>query len=103
MFATVHAAGFVSSRFIHFVYNLRFNKFKTQSRAFRHKAFSRFCGRQTYSVGADGIRKWTPVNEGLGALLIREMRDGTRARRRESRSRFRERLEHSKVKHRRRR
>eukprot|EP00962_Isochrysis_galbana_P033750 scaffold11352_cov114-Isochrysis_galbana.AAC.8 len=28
---------------------------------------------QTYSVGADGIRKWTPVNEGLGALLIREM------------------------------
>eukprot|EP00962_Isochrysis_galbana_P013458 scaffold3819_cov107-Isochrysis_galbana.AAC.1 len=31
---------------------------------------------QTYSVGADGIRKWTPVNEGLGALLIREMGRG---------------------------
>eukprot|EP00962_Isochrysis_galbana_P032664 scaffold10785_cov114-Isochrysis_galbana.AAC.10 len=27
---------------------------------------------QTYSVGADGSRKWTPVNEGLGALLIRD-------------------------------
>eukprot|EP00962_Isochrysis_galbana_P019890 scaffold5797_cov115-Isochrysis_galbana.AAC.10 len=31
---------------------------------------------QTFSVGADGIRKWTPVNEGLGALLIREIGRG---------------------------
>eukprot|EP00962_Isochrysis_galbana_P021490 scaffold6339_cov112-Isochrysis_galbana.AAC.7 len=31
---------FVSSRFIQFMFNLRFDKFKTQSRAFGHKAFS---------------------------------------------------------------
>eukprot|EP00962_Isochrysis_galbana_P054846 scaffold26486_cov118-Isochrysis_galbana.AAC.2 len=31
---------------------------------------------QTYSVDADGIRKWTPVGEDLSSFLVREMRRG---------------------------